>query len=151
MGIKSDSAAQLVPGEPWRASLQALEGRLQGRIELRCLGGFVINVRRRSGTAIFLRWLAGSFVSTKSILYLLNQCLGVTDPSLANNKIGVRSGPILYRRNKVLPLIKKDIRPLFESDAHPLGCNALQLQSLSPRLEERILRVAGSMLRDNSA
>ena len=42
MGPKSDAAVRAVPGEPWRSFLRALDGRLSGRIELRCLGGFVI-------------------------------------------------------------------------------------------------------------
>ena len=39
---KSGGAARAVPGEPWRSFLRALDARLHGRIELRCLGGFVI-------------------------------------------------------------------------------------------------------------
>ena len=42
MGPESDSSVRAVPGEPWRSFLQALDGRLHGMIELRCLGGFVI-------------------------------------------------------------------------------------------------------------
>jgi hypothetical protein len=42
MGHKSTATAQAVPPEPWRSFLQAVDQRLKGRVELCCLGGFVV-------------------------------------------------------------------------------------------------------------
>jgi hypothetical protein len=34
--------AEPVPLEPWRSFLEELDGLLEGEVELRCLGGFVV-------------------------------------------------------------------------------------------------------------
>jgi hypothetical protein len=48
-GVRSPAAAQ--PAEPWRSFLRDLDERLTGRIELRCLGGFVVTQHYGIGRA----------------------------------------------------------------------------------------------------
>jgi hypothetical protein len=48
-GIRSPAAAE--PAEPWRSFLKALDERLKGRVELRCLGGFVVTQHYGIGRA----------------------------------------------------------------------------------------------------
>jgi hypothetical protein len=50
--MRHDSGRGLaIPPEPWRSFLQELEERLRGKVELRCLGGFVVTLQYGIGRA----------------------------------------------------------------------------------------------------
>jgi hypothetical protein len=51
MRTKSAARGEGIPPKPWRSFLQALDDRLRGRVELRCLGGFVVTLQYGIGRA----------------------------------------------------------------------------------------------------
>jgi hypothetical protein len=95
MEHKSTATPQAVLPESWRSFLQALDQRLKGRVELCCLGGFVVTqqygIGRETSDIDFLPAVKhqsdddvealaglGSELHRRYRLYL--QCVGVATP-----------------------------------------------------------------------
>jgi hypothetical protein len=145
MQPENPSVATDPPPEPWRSFLAELDGQLKGRVELRCLGGFVVaqqyGVGRETSDIDFVSVIAQSSDDNIEILAGLGSRL-YRKYKLYMQYVGIATPPADYanRLVRMFPSAPWKRLTLFALD--PTDVALSKLERNADRDREDVLRLA---------